>query len=194
MTRGSLNKVVAAALALLAIFVFSACGGDKDEQSGPTGPTPSTAKLGPIPTGVTGPTTGPKIKHTPQAGKFEGDEADVVKTLDAMAVAVNKDDAKKLCDEIFSEADVKFMNKQGKCFEVIKRLFAFYSGYKIVVDKVEVTGDTALAGATLTANQQGEKTSVENTFQMRKEDGVWKVYIGADKAAAETQNQDGGQQ
>lgn len=194
MTRGRLNKFAAAALALLAIFVFAACGDDdKDTKAGPTGPTPNTAKLGPIPTGVTGPTTGPKIKHTPQAGKFEGDEAEVVKTLDAMAVAVNKDDAKKLCDEIFSEADVKYMNKQGKCFEVIKRLFAFYSGYKIVVKEVKVNGDTAVAGAVLTANQQGKKTSVENAFQMRKEDGVWKVYIGADQAAG-VQSGNSGQQ
>lgn len=174
------------ACALLLLFTFSACGDDKNDKSGPTGPTPTTAKLGPIPTGVTGPTKGPKISHTPQADKYDGDEAKVVATLDALAAAVNKDDAKRICDELLSEADVKFMNKQGKCFEVIKRLFAYYAGYKITTKEVDVTGDTATVNAVLTANQQGKKVTVPSTFQLRKEDGVWKVYIGADKAASES--------
>lgn len=194
MTRGRINFAVLAAFALLLAFALSACGDDKDTQSGPTGPTPNTAKLGPIPTGVSGPTTGPKVTHKAQAGKFSGDEAEVVKTLDAMAVAVNKDDAEKLCEEIFSEADVTYMNKQGKCYEVIKRLFAYYAGYKIEVKSVDVQGDKASAEATLTANQEGKKTSVANKFNLRKEDGVWKVYIGADRAAAETEAEQNNQQ
>lgn len=184
MTRGRISQFVALALALLFVCVFGGCGDDakKSTQAGPTG---TTVKLGPIPTGVTGPTTGPKITHKLQAGKFQGEEKAVVETLDAMAIAVNNDDAKKLCDDIFSEADVTYMNKQGKCFEVIKRLFAYYAGYKIEVRTVKVNGDKATAETQLTANQQGEKASIANKFQLRKEGGVWKVYIGADKAAAD---------
>jgi ketosteroid isomerase-like protein len=185
MIRGRLNIALLSALMLLAAFSLSACGDDKNDKSGPTGPTPNTAKLGPIPTGVTGPTKGPKITHTPQAGKYEGDEAEVVSVLDELAVAVNNDDAKKICDELLSEADVKYMNKQGKCYEVIKRLFAYYAGYKIETDEVKVDGDDATANSRMTANQEGKKVTVPNTFVLRKEDGEWKIYIGADKAATE---------
>lgn len=183
MTRGRINHFFALAFALAAFFTLSACG--DDEKTKQTGPTGTTVNLGPIPTGVTGPTKGPDIEHTPQASNYEGEEKAVVETLDLMAASVNKDDAKTLCNRIFSEADVKYMNKQGKCYEVIKRLFAYYAGYKIETKEVKVDGDSATAESVMTANQEGEKVSVPNTFVLRKEDGVWKVYIGADKAATE---------
>ena len=63
------------------------------------------------------------------------------KEIDALAIAVNKDDAQGICDNILSEADVKYMNKQGKCFEVIKRLFAYYAGYKITTKEVKINGN-----------------------------------------------------
>lgn len=186
MNRRGAQKFVALIATLLVALTLGACGDDEKKSNAgePTGAFDTTERMGPIPTGVTGPTKGPKITHTPQAGKYKDVERDVVEALDRLAEAVNKDDAVYLCRDGFSAADVKALDKQGRCTEAIKRLFAVYGGYKISVKDVEVTGDNAIVKALLTANENGKKAEVGNKFKLRLEDGKWKVYIGADKLSA----------
>ena len=102
------------------------------------------------------------------------EERDVRDTLERYAQAVERKDYQALCDDLLAERLIDNLRRVGAPCEIaLQQGLRDVQKPSIVVESVEVDGDTASAVARTTA--AGEEPS-KDTIRLAKEDGDWKIF------------------
>jgi hypothetical protein len=116
-------------------------------------------------------------KNSDSAKEFTGDKAEIAKVVDDLEAAAQKRDGKKVCNELLAPALVKtFKDPKRPCKTVMNENLTDADLFKMKVDSVVVTGDTATAVVSSDAGKG--KPKQKNTFAFTKDaaaNGVWKV-------------------
>lgn len=102
--------------------------------------------------------------------KFEGEQEDIVRVVDALAQAGTRHDAEKICTEILAKQLVtELKDAGGDCVTEMDRAISDASDYDLQVTSVKITGPNATAQV-----RQGKDGEVA-TFTFVKEGGGWRA-------------------
>jgi len=110
---------------------------------------------------------------TTSAGKFQGAEAKVAATVDALSTAATSHDTTKICTKIFSPMlSATLKTKGGSCTSVVAKGIATVDTFNVPVQSVKITGSTAQATVKSTSNGK-DRTDV--FLLMAQPDGTWRI-------------------
>jgi hypothetical protein len=98
------------------------------------------------------------------------DQRDILATVDALQTASRRDDARKICGEIFSRSLVKSIRKASKhsCEAEVHESLTSPDAQLSIARKIDIKGSLA---TTLIREQNGNTSTI--TFV--KEDGSWRI-------------------
>ena len=102
--------------------------------------------------------------------KFEGEQEDIVRVVDALAQAGTRHDAEKICTEILAKQLVtELKSAGGDCIAEMDRAIKDASDYDLQVTSVKINGNNA------TAQVRQGKDGQTATFTFVKEGGAWRA-------------------
>jgi hypothetical protein len=114
--------------------------------------------------------TGCGAAATNSSTGFAGPKTDVAKAVEDLESAARKSDEGKICTSVFATALVKTLATAGQsCTQAVSHALDDSDTFDLTVKSVTVEGSTA------TAVVKSKRKSTEDTFQLVKESGRWKI-------------------
>jgi hypothetical protein len=104
------------------------------------------------------------------AGDFEGDERQVVETIDRLAAAGRERDAARVCSEVLAATVVRELGGEGGCNRAVDEAFDRADTFQLAVRSVRVDGDAARARV-----DAGRDEDRQELVELVREGDGWRV-------------------